>query len=73
MFFEMQRIVEIENVQSSMRNSWITVWSLRILSQATVERQKNKRLASVMMDFPAPAKESNAIYITAYILCISLF
>lgn len=54
----MQRIVDVEQFQSSVRNSWIKVWSPRILSQAAVESQKNKRLSKVMKDIPTD--ESNA-------------
>ena len=54
----MQRIVDVEQFQSSVSNSWIKVWSPQILSQAAVESQKNKRLSKVMKDIPTD--ESNA-------------
>lgn len=44
----MQRILEVEHLQSSVRNSWTSTWSPRICAQVSVEKHKNKRLASII-------------------------
>ena len=44
----MQRILKVEHLQSSVRNSWTSTWSSRICAQVSIEKHKNKRLASII-------------------------
>ena len=44
----MQRIVEVERLQSSVSCSWTSTWSPRICAQVSIEKHKNKRLASLI-------------------------
>ncbi len=48
----MQRIVHMEQFQSSLRSSWIKTWSPLVLLQTSVEKPRNKRLSRIIDEIP---------------------
>lgn len=43
--------VEVKKFQSSIRNTWDHTWSPQICSQASLEKQTNKRLHRIFMEY----------------------
>ena len=47
---EMQRLLQTERLQQSVRDSWVKVWTPKIINQASVEKSKTRKLVIVMED-----------------------
>lgn len=69
---EMQRIIEMESFQSSVKGSWINSWSPQILAQSSIEKQKNKRLAKIIAEIPNDESKLH-MYCTLLQLYIHVF
>ena len=46
----MQRVIEYDQLPTSVRDAWTVTWSPKTSKQASLDRERNKRLSRVMKE-----------------------
>ncbi len=63
-FFEMEKITGIDRLRATVRESWKSTWSTKILLQADLEASSNLRLRQLMARYPSKSiSEHRLLYI----------